>query len=251
MFYQSVVASVILYAVVCWGGSIKKMDVGRLDRLVRKAGDAVGTELDCLIKVAEKRTLSMLLTILDNDHHPLHRTFNRQRSKFSCRLLSLACSSDRLRRSFVHRAIQLYNSMRKGRGEMVFSAWVYLSLPHHPPHLIIPTHCPSPYWLYTLAPCTDLYSALSISFALSTQAAQEHFPPGHLHCHSQSCILYHRVRPILVSVTTPPTLNMFSSLCMWFVYVVSELYKLYKLLDVLKFPLGSSGLDVSLFKPVL
>src|SRR4029434_2142808 len=70
MLYQSVVASVLFYAVVCWGGSIKKRDAGRLDRLVRRA--VVGTELDCLTTVAERRTLSRLLTILDNVHHPLH-----------------------------------------------------------------------------------------------------------------------------------------------------------------------------------
>ncbi|XDV41797.1 hypothetical protein PO909_010597 [Leuciscus waleckii] len=33
MFYQSVIASVLFYAVVCWGGSTKKRDVGRLKRL--------------------------------------------------------------------------------------------------------------------------------------------------------------------------------------------------------------------------
>ena len=122
MFYQSVVASILFYAVVCWGGSIKKRDAGRLDRLVRKAGAVVGTELDCLTTVAERRTLSRLLTLLDNDH-PLHRTLNRQRSTFSGRLLSLSCSSDRLRKSFVPRAIQLFNATQKGRGrEMDFSA---------------------------------------------------------------------------------------------------------------------------------
>ena len=47
---------------------MKKRDAGRLDRLVRRAG--AGTELDCLTTVAERRTLSRLLTILDNDHHP-------------------------------------------------------------------------------------------------------------------------------------------------------------------------------------
>src|SRR4029434_9181888 len=79
MFYQSVVASVLFYAVVCWGGSIKKRDAGRLDRLVRRAGAVVGTELDSLTTVADRRTLSSLLTILDNVHHPLHSTLNRQR----------------------------------------------------------------------------------------------------------------------------------------------------------------------------
>ena len=116
MFYQSVVASVLFYAVVCWGGSIKKRDVGRLDRLVRKAGAVVGSELDCLTTVAESRTLCRLRTILDNVHHPLHRTLIGQRSIFSGRLLSLSCASDRLRRSFVPRAIQLYNAWQKRRG---------------------------------------------------------------------------------------------------------------------------------------
>ncbi|KAI3351070.1 hypothetical protein L3Q82_005637 [Scortum barcoo] len=31
IFYQSVVASALLYAVVCWGGSLKKKDAARLD----------------------------------------------------------------------------------------------------------------------------------------------------------------------------------------------------------------------------
>src|SRR4029434_3622621 len=102
---------------------MKKMDAGRLDRLVRKAGAVVGMELDCLTSVAEKRTLSRLLTILDNDHHPLNSTLNGQRSIFSGRLLSLSCSSDTLRKSFVPKAIQLYNATQKGRGrEMDFSA---------------------------------------------------------------------------------------------------------------------------------
>ena len=123
MFYQSVVASVLFYAVVCWGGSIKKRDAGRLDRLVRKAGAVAGTELDSLITVAERRTLSRLLTILDNVHHPLHRTLDSQRSIFSDRLRSLACSSDRLRKSFVPRAIQLFNATHKERrSEMDFTA---------------------------------------------------------------------------------------------------------------------------------
>ena len=40
-----------------------------------------------------------------------------------------------------------------------------------------------------------------IFFALSTPAAQEHFPPGHRHCHNH-CTLYHRVRPFPVSGNT-------------------------------------------------
>ncbi|KAI4893743.1 hypothetical protein NFI96_008597 [Prochilodus magdalenae] len=82
MFYQSVVASVLFYAVVCWGGSISKRDAGRLDRLVRKAGSVLGLELESLTPLAERRALSKLLHIMDNVHHPLHSTIIRQRSSF-------------------------------------------------------------------------------------------------------------------------------------------------------------------------
>ncbi|KAI3351105.1 hypothetical protein L3Q82_005675 [Scortum barcoo] len=80
IFYQSVVVIALLYAVVCWGRSLKKKDAARLDKLVRKAGSVVGTELDSLTSVAERRTLNRLLTIIDNPSHPLHSAISRQRS---------------------------------------------------------------------------------------------------------------------------------------------------------------------------
>ena len=115
MFYQSVVASVLFYAVVCWGGSTKKRDAGRLDRLVRKAGSVVGAELESIASVAEKRTLSKLLTIMDNETHPLYNTIIQQKSLISWRLRALTCKTDRLNKSFVPRAIQLYNLSIKGK----------------------------------------------------------------------------------------------------------------------------------------
>lgn len=42
MFSQMLITSVLFYAVVCWGGSIKKRDATRLDKLVRKVGSVVG-----------------------------------------------------------------------------------------------------------------------------------------------------------------------------------------------------------------
>jgi len=109
MFYQSVVASILFYAVVCWGGNSKKRDASRLDRLVRRAGSVVGSELDSLAIVAEKRTLDKLLSILDNANHPMYNTFIGQRSVFSGRLLSQPSSTNRLKNSFVPLAIRLYN----------------------------------------------------------------------------------------------------------------------------------------------
>ncbi|KAI3362900.1 hypothetical protein L3Q82_011492, partial [Scortum barcoo] len=115
MFYQSVVASVLFYTVVCWGGSISKKDTSRLDKLIRRAGSVVGTKLDSMVTVAESRTLDKLLDIMDNASHPLHTVISNQRSLFSERLLLPKCRTNRLKNSFVHHAITLYNSSQGGR----------------------------------------------------------------------------------------------------------------------------------------
>uniref|UniRef100_A0A3B1JI52 Reverse transcriptase domain-containing protein n=1 Tax=Astyanax mexicanus TaxID=7994 RepID=A0A3B1JI52_ASTMX len=115
MFYQTVVSSCLFYAVVCWGGSMKKRDEMRLNKLVRRAGSVVGVELDSVVTVAERRTLHKLLSIMDDDGHPLHSIIMDHRSSFSGRFLSQSCSTDRLRRSFVPRAIRLFNSSQWSR----------------------------------------------------------------------------------------------------------------------------------------
>ncbi|KAK0137859.1 hypothetical protein N1851_025941 [Merluccius polli] len=116
MFYQSVVASVLFYAVVCWGGSTSKRDSSRLDKLIRRAGSVVGMKLDSLVSVAEERTLNKLLDIMDNVSHPLHTAITDQRSSFSDRLLLPRSNTNRLKNSFVPRAIKLYNSTVGCRG---------------------------------------------------------------------------------------------------------------------------------------
>ncbi|KAI4899211.1 hypothetical protein NFI96_027262, partial [Prochilodus magdalenae] len=74
IFYESVVASAILYAVACWGSRLRVADANRLNKLIRKASDVVGVELDSLMAVSERRTLSKLQTIMDNGSHPLYHT---------------------------------------------------------------------------------------------------------------------------------------------------------------------------------
>lgn len=54
MFYQSVVACALFYAVVCWGGSIKHKNAKQLDKLVERAGFVFGTRLDTLGAVVER-----------------------------------------------------------------------------------------------------------------------------------------------------------------------------------------------------
>lgn len=58
--YQTVVASALFFAVVCWGGGAHMGDLNRVNKLIKKAGSVVGTEFDMIQHVAEKRILSKI-----------------------------------------------------------------------------------------------------------------------------------------------------------------------------------------------
>lgn len=63
MFYQSVIASALFYAVVCWGTGITAGDAKRLNKLIKKAAFVIGVDFDMLEVVAERKIMSKLLTI--------------------------------------------------------------------------------------------------------------------------------------------------------------------------------------------
>lgn len=45
LFYQYVVASTVIFAVMCWGADFKAKDANRLNKLIKKAGSVVGPSL--------------------------------------------------------------------------------------------------------------------------------------------------------------------------------------------------------------
>ncbi len=104
MFCQSVVASVLFYAVVCWEGSVKKKDALRLDELVRWAGSVVGLKQDNLESVVVRRKL---LTVRDNERHPLHDTIAKY-GQWQAAFPELL--NGQTQKSSIPRAIRLYNS---------------------------------------------------------------------------------------------------------------------------------------------
>ncbi|TWW67365.1 hypothetical protein D4764_02G0004060 [Takifugu flavidus] len=95
MFCQSVMASTIFFAVVCWGASIKAKDANRLNKLIKKAGSVVGCNLANLDEVVRDRMVLKVRTIMDSPSHPLHNTVDKLRSSFSNRLLQPRCSKER------------------------------------------------------------------------------------------------------------------------------------------------------------
>ena len=80
-------ASAILFAVVCCGKRLRVADANRLNKLIRKASDVVGVELDTLTAVPERRMLSKVRAILQHGSHPLHNALDKQRNTLSERLM--------------------------------------------------------------------------------------------------------------------------------------------------------------------
>ena len=83
-FYNAVICSIITLGSVCLGGTISKLDRGRLEKIVKKAGRVVGMPLDSFKTLHEKRLYRKLMQILNDPTHPLTRLrhyFDSRRSK--------------------------------------------------------------------------------------------------------------------------------------------------------------------------
>lgn len=85
-------ASALMFAVVCRGSRLRVADANRLNKLMHKASEAVGVELDSMTVVTNKRILSKLHAILDNVTYPLHVVLAKHRSMFSAWLKPPKCT---------------------------------------------------------------------------------------------------------------------------------------------------------------
>nr|XP_054590297.1 uncharacterized protein LOC129154572 [Nothobranchius furzeri] len=105
IFYKTVVESVISSAIVCWGSSIRSRDLKRLNSLIKKAGSVLGTTVEPLEEIMQRRILQRIKKMMDNPEHSLHKTVRQQKSVFSQRLLQFGCNTDCYWRSFLPTAI--------------------------------------------------------------------------------------------------------------------------------------------------
>lgn len=85
IFYDTVVASALLFIVVRWGSRLRVADANILNKLIRKINGVVGEEVDSMTVVSDRRILIKLHVILDNITHSLHvvLTLTKHRSTFS------------------------------------------------------------------------------------------------------------------------------------------------------------------------
>ena len=94
---------------MCWGGNLNKQLKGGIDKIVKRAGSVIGKRQEKFEEIYNKRVLKKLLTILENDRHPLYSTFCECKSTFSKRLNLPKIVTERFRNSFLPQAIRIFN----------------------------------------------------------------------------------------------------------------------------------------------
>ena len=112
LFYNSVVSSVLLYAVACWYNNStekNKKDVSKLSRKVKKM---ISVEFHDLVedpaKIHASKCISLAKRIIGDPTHPLHNLFTMLPS--GQRLNMLYTRTDRSHNAFVATAIRCYNN---------------------------------------------------------------------------------------------------------------------------------------------
>lgn len=83
MFYQTVVASTLFFAVVCWVAGINRKDANKL-KIGKEGPVCCGCEAEHSLGSGPKdRVRLKFLRIMDNTTRPLHRTLDSLKSRFS------------------------------------------------------------------------------------------------------------------------------------------------------------------------
>ena len=100
-----------MFGSVCWGasGNISKLDRGRLEKIVKKAGHVVEKPLDSFKTLHEKRLHRKLMQILNNPIHPIRHYFDSRCSNRNGRYLLPRTNTNHYKASFLPSALSVFN----------------------------------------------------------------------------------------------------------------------------------------------
>lgn len=107
LFYNTIVESVLAFAMVTWYGSSLSTDQNKLNKIV-KAARKMGVNTKNLNIIYDEACMKMLTKILKDKDHPLHHKFEFLKS--GRRLRVPKHHTARYAKTFVPHAIKLYNS---------------------------------------------------------------------------------------------------------------------------------------------
>ncbi len=111
MFYNSIVESVLTFAIISWFGNLSLGDKKRLEHIVKVASKIIGVTLPDVLTIYHRRVNSKAQDILQCSDHPLHAEFELLPSGRRFRLPK--SKSNRLKNSFITQAITQLNSNLK------------------------------------------------------------------------------------------------------------------------------------------
>ena len=110
MFYESVVASVWRYCLLCWGGNVSQGGKERITRIVNQAGKMIGEPRQNFGAVYADLLITKLTDVMDDASHPLHDRLAGQLISRSGRMRLPSAATGRYLSSFVPQAIKIHNT---------------------------------------------------------------------------------------------------------------------------------------------
>ena len=110
LFYESVVASVWRYCLLCWGGNVSQGGRDKITRIVNQAGRVIGEPRQNLEDAYADMLITKLTNVMDDASLPLHDCLAIQLISRSGRMRLLSAVTGRYLSSIVRQAIIIYNA---------------------------------------------------------------------------------------------------------------------------------------------
>ena len=110
LFFSSVLCSVLTFGVVSWGGNITQGDRNKIERLVRKGGRVVGGgTTETMTDMYDRQLHRKVKQILNDDTHPLRGNLDSLFIARSGRLRTPKARTARYQKSFLYKAVGVFN----------------------------------------------------------------------------------------------------------------------------------------------
>ena len=112
LFYGSVVQSVLMFCLCCWGGNCREEDKTKFDRIIKKAGKMTSLTFPFTDQLFETISIRKVQHIIDDKTHPLNTqiipsTLRQGRYKY------LIATKERYKRSFLPFSVKLITLSNK------------------------------------------------------------------------------------------------------------------------------------------
>lgn len=108
-FYDTVIASVWGYCLICWGGNVGKSEKDRINRIIKSAERIIGKSQPLIHTTYEDLLAGKLTMLLNDTNHPLHDVLASQLIPRSGRMRVPYAATNRYPSSFIPPAITHHN----------------------------------------------------------------------------------------------------------------------------------------------